>query len=163
MTSAKLWNVADTRGSAAHVGTQGSFKTVGHIDGGFGFKLGRRLAGYAYPANGPVHAVSKKLLPNRVGGADGVSATNVYANACPVTRAFAWAYTRADVRADSQAGAGAHNYVVADPLGDLRADHGHLRADVDFSVTTKAPKSHHHYRQHRTKQSTRGRATSSSR
>jgi len=25
-----------------------------------------------------------------------------------------------------------------------------LRADVDFSVTTKAPKFHHHYRQHRT-------------
>ena len=38
-----------------------------------------------------------------------------------------------------------------------------LRADVDFSVTTKAPTPHHHYRHHRTKQSTRGRATSSSR
>ena len=53
---------------------------------------------------------------------------------------------------DGRADASADQYVRADTLGDLRADHGHLRADVDadLSVTTKAPTPHHHYRQHRT-------------
>ena len=65
------WDVAEARGTGASVTTEGSFEDGWSYDGNFGFQLGRRLAessssgpvvGYAYPASGPVHAVSKKLL-----------------------------------------------------------------------------------------------------
>ncbi len=69
------WNVKETRGIGHTVTTDGSMSTGWSYDGNFGFQVGRRLtdesrsrsgpvslAGYAYPASGPVHAVSKKLL-----------------------------------------------------------------------------------------------------
>jgi hypothetical protein len=69
------WNVAEALGFDSTVETQGSVDVVTTEDVAFGFEIGRRLtdarasssshvtlAGYAYPAGGAVHAVSKKLL-----------------------------------------------------------------------------------------------------